>query len=141
MSENGHANGRRALGLEAINVPRLTDRVEVPGYDGYFRVQELTFDERISVAQAEGTEEAKKAGNKLLIPRLVALGWIDDDGNRIIDSPLVGGGEAVAKLPTRVVMAMHNRIGEMSVISKEASEELGKDSPTTPSASGGSPSA
>lgn len=137
---NGHGNGKRALGLEALKVPRRTGTVEVEGYDGYFRLQELTFDERISVSALEGTDEAKRNGNRLVIPRIVALGWINDDGSRVIPD-LVGGGEAVAKLTSRAVMAMHAKITELSAASKEASEEMGKASSPTPTASGGSPSA
>lgn len=142
MTTNGHpgGNGRRVMGLEALNLPRVTDYVTVDGYEADFRVQELTYQERISAIPNDASADAAKA-SKLTIPRIVALGWIGEDGKRVIENPLVGGGEAVAGLTSRAVMAMYTRISDISAFGAEANEGLGKDSKATLSVSGGSPSA
>lgn len=141
----GTTNGRRAIGLEAIRYARETRRVEVEGFDGYFRVQEITYGDRTQATLMGLNGRNGKAGPKvegdappdvMFVPRIVAMGWVNEDGSLVVDSP-VGGAEQVAKLPSRAVSAMYDVIIEISGMKAEAREEAGKDLSGTPAASGG----
>jgi hypothetical protein len=145
------SNGRHAIGLEALQVARLRDKVEVDGYPGYFLVQEITYIERMGYRNRKSAQIAKKQAaaqggtveeddNTLLIPYIVALGWIKDDGSKVCEHP-EGGATLVAQLPSRVTMALYNRIGQLSEFLEEERKDAGKDLSGTPSESGGTASA
>ncbi len=135
-------NGRRVYGLDAGEKPRERRELVIPGYeDGVFIVQEITYQERMDAAgmsKAEprnGKGPAQSSDDKLLIPRIVAQGWIDESGRKVVEHP-EGGSHLIARLGSRVVMTMFNNIADLSAFSPEAREDLGKDSKAMPSASG-----
>lgn len=134
----GATNGRRAIGLEAITKPRKTEYVEIDGYDGPFKVREVTYGERIAAVNMgkKDNKDGDGYGDTMFMPRIIAYAWINDDGSLVVESP-VGGAEQVAKLGSAAVLGVYKRIADMSAFGEESRADMGKDLERTPTASGG----
>lgn len=121
---------RGALPRKTVKLPIMGEEVLVQGLTGAQRDQF----EGESVEQ-KGKHRRTKFEN--MRARLVVLGVIDDDGKRVFQD---GDAAAVGQLPAADIDVMFDAIRELSGMSQEDVDELGKPSPgaqpgSSPSAS------
>lgn len=121
---------RRALPRKTVKLPVMGEEVLVQGLTGAQRDQF----EGESVVQ-KGKHRATNFAN--MRARLVVLGVIDDDGQRIFQD---ADKDAVGQMPAADVDVMFDAIRELSGMTQEDVDELGKPSPgdqpgSSPSAS------
>lgn len=68
--------------------------------------------------------------------RAIAFAWIREDGTQVIDNPLENYRKVNDHLSPQQVRAMFKAIDELSAITEESKDELGKDSGETRDAAG-----
>jgi hypothetical protein len=142
---HANGNGRRVLGPQDVQRSREIKEVELPGYEGVFRIQKIGWREleeinlacEVTITDREGNTRTQQ-NRRMYLPRFVAAAWVDEHGERYLknfqDAEVLGDSDVL------FINHMFEAVSKFNSIGNEARAEVGKDSSGTSTASGGSTS-
>jgi hypothetical protein len=142
---HANGNGKRVLGPQDVKRAPEIKEFEFPGYDGVFRIKKMGWRELeeiqlaalVTVPGPNGTSTVKNE-RRMYIPRIVAGCWVDEKGERYFKT--IGEAEQLADGDVDLITSLFNAASEVNALSEEVRAELGKDSSSPQTVSGGSSS-